>query len=71
MARYLTPESRAKVILRDGPFIVVRIDQLSLGRLKDDQDFPVKLKCNGAELLSVFVAGSIKKTRERIKALQG
>jgi hypothetical protein len=71
MSSFLTPESHPKVILRDSPFIVIRIDQLSLGRLKIDQDFPAKLKCDSVELLSVFTAGTLKKTRERIKALQG
>ena len=70
MARYLPPDGRAKVILRDGSFVIVRIDQIALMNLKHDFGIPIALSCGNSELTSVFAAGSVKKSRERIKAHQ-
>jgi len=68
LSPHLQPESKAKVVLKEGQFVVVRIDQVSLKSLRQGSAFPITASFRNATLTSLFAAGSVKKSRERIKA---
>jgi len=70
LGAYIEPNRQTKVVYRRWPFVVVRLDQISLGVLKEKIGRQITLRCGTAELSSIATTGSIKKAREKIKTLQ-
>lgn len=60
---------RIKLIFYESGYALVRADQFALKQLKT-RGFPLALGNGSAAASSAFATGSIKKARERIKALQ-
>ncbi|MBM5805567.1 MAG: hypothetical protein FJZ49_05875 [Candidatus Verstraetearchaeota archaeon] len=70
LGAYIEPDRQTKVVYRWWPFLVVRLDQVLLGSLREKIGQQITLRCGTADLSSVATTGSIKRARERIKTLQ-
>jgi len=70
LGAYMEPNRQTKVVYHQRPFVVVRLDQISLGVLREKIGRQFTVSCGTAELSSIATTGSIKKARERIKTLQ-
>ena len=70
LGAYIEPNRQTKVVYRQWPFVVVRLDQISLGVLREKIGWQITLSCGTTELSSITTTGSIKKAREKIKTLQ-
>jgi hypothetical protein len=68
---YIEPNLKTRVVYNKWPFIVLRLDQVSLGILRNKIGRQITIPCGTTELSSIVTTGSIKKARERIKTLQG
>jgi len=66
----MEPNRQTRVVYRRWPFVVVRLNQISLGALGEKMGRQITLNCGTVKLSSLATTGSIKKARERIKTLQ-
>lgn len=57
----------ARLMLREGPYAVVRVDHLTASQPSLREPIPLGQK--DAEMLSVSTTGSVRKAREKIKKL--
>jgi hypothetical protein len=56
-----------RLILREGPYIIVRVDHLTAGEA--GLRMPIPLGSQGGEIRSISTTGTIMKAREKIKKL--
>lgn len=69
MGRLVAPVVPLKVVYREGPFIILRLDNRTLESLKGhlSMQFPLMVRCEHADLRSIGSTGTIKKAKEKIK----
>jgi len=67
---YMEPNRYTRVIYNKWPFVILRLDQISLGILNRKIGRHIIIPCGMIELSSIATTGSIKKAREKIKTLQ-
>jgi hypothetical protein len=67
---YIEPNRQTRIIYNKWPFVILRIDHISLGLLNNKLGRQMIIFCGMAELSSITTTGSIKKAREKIKTLQ-
>lgn len=67
---YMEPNRQTRIIYNKYPFVILRLDQISLGVLKSKIGQQITIPCGMNELSSIATTGSIKKAREKIKTLQ-
>ena len=67
---YMEPNRQTRVVYNKWPFVILRLDQILLGILRDKIGRQITIPCGTIELSSIATTGSIKKAREKIKTLQ-
>ncbi|MGQ9759351.1 MAG: hypothetical protein ACUVQ5_02095 [Candidatus Methanomethylicaceae archaeon] len=61
---------QAKIVFRDYPFILIRVDHLTWESLKRTYGPQIRISADTFELTSLFTSGTIRKAREKIKAIK-
>jgi len=71
LAKFSPPESRIKLIDSDGQYAIVRLDQKALKSIQSSLGRRIELQISGGSVSSLVSTGTVKKAREKIKAIQG
>jgi hypothetical protein len=69
VGRIAAPIAPLRIVYREGPFIILRLDNRTLGSLREhlQKHFPLSLRCGDVSLHSIASTGTIKKAKEKIK----
>ncbi|MDH7555488.1 MAG: hypothetical protein ACQXXL_02425 [Candidatus Methanosuratincola sp.] len=71
IARLSPPESRIKLVGSDGQYAIVRLDQRALKSIQSSLGRRIELQLSGGTATSLVSTGTIKKAKEKIKAIRG
>jgi len=71
IARFSPPESRIKLVGSDGQYAIVRLDQRALKSIQSSVGHRIELQLPGGSATSIVSTGTIKKAKEKIKAIRG
>ncbi|MDI9608929.1 MAG: hypothetical protein QFX34_01455 [Candidatus Verstraetearchaeota archaeon] len=71
IARFSPPESRIKLVGSDGQYSIVRLDQKALKSIQSSLGRRIELQLSGGSATSLVSTGTIKKAKEKIKAIRG
>lgn len=71
IARFSPPESRIKLVGSDGQYAIVRLDQRALKSIQSSLGRRIELQLSGGTATSLVSTGTIKKAKEKIKAIRG
>jgi len=66
----ISPGIPPKVVYREGPFVVVRVDNISLEAARCRCGTPLSIDCPPYQLSSVSTSGTVKAAKEKIKKLR-
>lgn len=61
---------QTKIIFREGPFILIRVDHMTWESLKKTHGRQIRINGGTFELESILAFGTIRKAREKIKAMK-
>ena len=71
LAKFSPSESRIKLVDSDGQYAIVRMDQRALKSIQSSLGRRIELQISGGSVTSIVSTGSVKKAREKIKAIRG
>lgn len=71
IARFSPPDSRIKLVGSDGQYSIVRLDQRALKSIQSSLGHRIELQLSGGSATSLVSTGTIKKAKEKIKAIRG
>ncbi|MDI9644221.1 MAG: hypothetical protein QFX35_03245 [Candidatus Verstraetearchaeota archaeon] len=70
LAKYLPPESRITVVDSDKQNAILRLDQRALASIRSHLGREIAIQIGEMRITSVVATGSVKKAKEKIKAIQ-